>query len=633
LSSPTYINNSKPRAIAVLFLLLLLFGPVFTAGASLLIAAISYSGIGHCMDGEVLSTLNADASQLSKSGMISSNTVLNLTAFAGDFSTKVNACLTALFTAGGTCDARGLTYPQNMTTNITCGDGTHAVTLLLPATTITRAIGVQLVYDNYCRIVGAGSADGTGTTITGNDAVAAIRPFDAHGTTRLNRSVHDVYIGHLNISQRTIRTGSIGLEIGGPTGVHASDVSASKFEDIRTSGSDEGVHMDGPDGCTCYNVLYDVWPGGHSYGARIINSGPWRGTTVNQNSWYGGRFNGAIGIYEKGGMNKYYGIDMEGDPTHGMELAGQRALFVSPYEERNGKDVIDPGAAFNMVESPEYWRAIDTSGNATNFTWGSDNAPLTIGVQRGLVFGAPSAYDDHYNSAFTLLGYGDPYYDLDMLAAGSNQSTDGRYRHVIGLRTGLVTDFSGIASTGRITSAQLATPLAPAISQGGTRGNTQYSYYVVCHDRNAGVTLPSPKGSTDTGNAMLNITNYNVIAWNAEDGCFQWDILKNNTSTALATLQSPSIPVGHNIIHFRDTGQPTHTYQRPARNTTGDMAVSGMSISNGIGWPLPQPAINGASFYCPNCDAPANPPSTCSSNRGKTGSWVHGLNNQWICVP
>jgi hypothetical protein len=69
------------------------------------------------------------------------------------------------------------------------------------------------------------------------------------------------------------------------------------------------------------------------------------------------------------------------------------------------------------------------------------------------------------------------------------------------------------------------------------------------------------------------------------------------------------------------------------RNTTGDTIVGGMQISSGISWPLPASVVNGASFYCPNCDPPANPPVACTSSGARTGSWVHGLNNQWLCTP
>ena len=48
---------------------------------------------------------------------------------------------------------------------------------------------------------------------------------------------------------------------------------------------------------------------------------------------------------------------------------------------------------------------------------------------------------------------------------------------------------------------------------------------------------------------------------------------------------------------------------------------------------LPGSVTNGARRYCVDCDPPANPPVACTSAGAKTGAWVNGLNNTWVCVP
>jgi Concanavalin A-like lectin/glucanases superfamily len=48
---------------------------------------------------------------------------------------------------------------------------------------------------------------------------------------------------------------------------------------------------------------------------------------------------------------------------------------------------------------------------------------------------------------------------------------------------------------------------------------------------------------------------------------------------------------------------------------------------------LPSSVTNGARRYCADCDPPANPPVACTSTGARTGAWVNGLNNTWICVP
>lgn len=48
---------------------------------------------------------------------------------------------------------------------------------------------------------------------------------------------------------------------------------------------------------------------------------------------------------------------------------------------------------------------------------------------------------------------------------------------------------------------------------------------------------------------------------------------------------------------------------------------------------LPGSVTNGVRRYCVDCDPPVNPPVACTSTGAKTGAWVNGLNNTWVCVP
>jgi hypothetical protein len=69
----------------------------------------------------------------------------------------------------------------------------------------------------------------------------------------------------------------------------------------------------------------------------------------------------------------------------------------------------------------------------------------------------------------------------------------------------------------------------------GTVGSAVYSYFLVCHDGNGGVTLPSSATTIVNGNTNLNSTNFVNISWPAVNGCGSWDVLKGNTAAALAT--------------------------------------------------------------------------------------------------
>lgn len=176
----------------------------------------------------------------------------------------------------------------------------------------------------------------------------------------------------------------------------------------------------------------------------------------------------------------------------------------------------------------------------------------------------------------------------------------------------------------------IADPSAPSISVVGATGSSSYGpYFVVCHDANGGVTNVSPASNTLTnGPAALSASDYIKISWSAESGCASWDVLKGSLSEALAT----NIP--GTATSLNDTGQTTVAYAAPARNTTGDLAYGSILVSVGMPYAkIPAAVVNGGRFYCTDCDPPANPPAACTHIGAKTGSWVDGVNNQWLCVP
>jgi hypothetical protein len=173
----------------------------------------------------------------------------------------------------------------------------------------------------------------------------------------------------------------------------------------------------------------------------------------------------------------------------------------------------------------------------------------------------------------------------------------------------------------------IADPAAATISVVGATASTAYGpYFVVCHDINGGVTLPSASSNTvANGPAALTSSNYINIVWSAVTGCANWDVLKGSTGTSLA--------LGVTGTSYRDVGGSTGAYTAPARNSTGD--ISGLAqISIGTTFvKLPGTVVNGMRVYCSNCDPPANPPVTCTSAGARTGAFADGVNNQWLCTP
>ena len=58
----------------------------------------------------------------------------------------------------------------------------------------------------------------------------------------------------------------------------------------------------------------------------------------------------------------------------------------------------------------------------------------------------------------------------------------------------------------------------------GTPGTTTYSYRISAFN-DAGETLACTSVATTTGNATLNATNYNALAWTATSGATGWQCL------------------------------------------------------------------------------------------------------------
>jgi len=531
------------------------------------------------------------------------------------FDVKVRACIAALPSVGGICDARGLIGAHTMATSINVGSNRgEPVTLLLGNATIARARGTQFIYHSNSAIIGTGRAS---TSIKGNDAVAAFYPGN------FSANPQNVTIANLHVDNSAQNTGSIGIYV---------QTLYSRYENLSIGPTlDIGLKVGGqPGACPCYNTFKGVFTSGSKYGADFsVNTA--------QNQWYGGGFSGPIGLYMESGINQFFGPDFENDPTAIEFTSGAGGnLFIGPYFEGNKHNVkLDAGAHGNSIIGGSWSgpnsapNIINNSGATDNFIFTTGSGPQAGGVAP-LAFGA-STFVVGGNMAYNYDGNGASYITSDGSFANGidfdwGTTNAGSRLGKVPIQTGWVNASGGLSVRGYNSTASLPDPSAPSIKQGGTAGITSYAYYVVCHDYNGGTSTVSPVGSTSTGNATLSTTNYNIVTYSCGPGWNTADILKGTTSMSLGTGQHPNGTI-------EDIGHAPEAYTTPTRNTTSDVSIAGMSISQGIRWPLPARVINGASFYCPNCDSAMSPPTLCSSNRDKTGSWVHGLNSQWICPP
>jgi hypothetical protein len=129
---------------------------------------------------------------------------------------KISNALSALYAlGGGMVDARGFQCPANCqigTANLTVGDGTHPVKVILPAGTITRGtiastgLSAQILYGSYAEI----DAPSLGaTTIVGPSDVTAVQQSYGSG-------ISGAHLWGFNIADSgSVTSGSAALQVGG----------------------------------------------------------------------------------------------------------------------------------------------------------------------------------------------------------------------------------------------------------------------------------------------------------------------------------------------------------------------------------------------------------------------------------
>ena len=541
----------------------------------------------------------------------SSGLFLDASQFSGgDFGAKVNACAAALPAAGGTCDARNFSSPVSMTTTVTPGSDSKPVRVILPSATINLSSGAQFDYYESTAYLGAGDTNNGYTSATVVHDTAAHSVFVYGGSSAA--------VGVNIEGMRSIDTTS---------GAVAVDFTATGYSHVSyvTTGADVGLLVGGTAACACYNVFTDMDNQDITYGAEFL-------VQANANQTFGGNYwsnSSGTGIYINGGSsNQFYSADMEGQATAINVAVGNNNTFIAPYMEADTHSIVlASGVTGNVVlgASGSAAGVEDSSGNTTNYyklTGAAGNAGAwspSDAVSSVLYWG--SAIDGGYNDklALTNSAGANPYLDLNQV--GQNVTVYGFYGHAP-LNVGNLGFTSGMSGKGQTAITTLSTPTAPTITQGGTPGNTSANYYVVCHDKTGGVTLPSSAGSTSTGSGSLSGTNYNIISWPAQDGCWLWDILKGNTTTSLAVNQHPAIT--GTTIAFNDTGQSTAGYTTPAYNSTADLQLGGLQVPtlaySNAGKQLPAcaSAIAGAEAFVG--DASALTPGTAYSVSAGAGT-------------
>jgi hypothetical protein len=548
-----------------------------------------------------------------------SNTIEYAAGFTGsDFGAKVNAAIAALPSAGGTVDAEGLSGTQAMLTTIRLGSDTRPVKLILPTGRITARNGSQILYYTGSRIVGQGSEFEHGSII---DDTSSARTTIAYGGRGQPVGVRMEDFAVVTTKRRG--SGSIAFDL--------TKVLSSSFYDLLARGSDIGFKLGGTGTCACYNRFYNVNSQSSAYGWEI-------GRTAASNQFFGGLAWGATGLYlNGGGVNTFVGLDIESSSASAVEITAKSSNnnFFGTYLEANANPIVlDPGTTGNQIYGGmgSGGKVMDNSGNTSNYykvtgQAGDDGSwSYADAVQRSLFWGNSIVGDVNDKVGATIESANT--FPIDLYYYGAALSIYGDWGHSP-WNVGELTTYSGINDRGSVSLAALGTPATPVITQGGKRGTASYGpYYVVCHDAHGKTTNVSSGGSTSTGNATLSLSDYNIITWRAKDGCYNWDILKGDTSTALAINQRPAVAgtVGMNAaISFNDTGQPTSAYRIETGDSTDELHRNPLVIAH-----LPNACSPGDTEFVTNWTGITG---VCSSNAGGTIAVTAscGSSNTWYC--
>ncbi len=262
--------------------------------------------------------------------------------FAGiTFDQQVNACIAALPSSGGVCDARAMPVNTTMQANVTLPIG---MTILLPQGTITQTAGSEFIYYDHSRLIG----QGRGVTIIQHQGGGPVITQGVPGGVQYSE------VRELSI-QGDGTAGSVALNLTQPLdGV---------FENIDIRDIDTGVVLgpNDPGGCACYNEFRDVSAQGISYGIRML-----AGSQSNRVSGGQAWASSGVGLTL---MNEARAekVDIENSPVAAIVFAGIESTVISPIIETSGPVILNAGVYGNMLIGGGAATSIeDNSGNDLN---------------------------------------------------------------------------------------------------------------------------------------------------------------------------------------------------------------------------------------------------------------------------
>lgn len=210
--------------------------------------------------------------------------------------------------------------------------------------------------------------------------------------------------------------------------------------------------------------------------------------------------------------------------------AGQSTTNLQEWKNAGGS---------NLVALSYLGGIIATSAEGTSGGFRVNDAGLTLGNVSNIIWRSSGSY-------YT----GSPDLAASRLSAGNLEVTSGTTGKPAGL------------TVGSLTTVALSTPATPVITQGGTGGAASYGYKVACLAGDGTTTAASAEGTTATGNATLDGTNYNIITFTASTGSTTCDVFRTTGGATQGKIGNTA------TSPFNDTGLAA-SGSAPSANTTG----------------------------------------------------------------
>jgi Multicopper oxidase len=146
---------------------------------------------------------------------------------------------------------------------------------------------------------------------------------------------------------------------------------------------------------------------------------------------------------------------------------------------------------------------------------------------------------------------------------------------------GIGTRSGGACATGTTTAVViLGAAGAPTVAVVGTAGAVTWSYQIVAYNAN-GDGVPSPAGSTATGNATLAATNYNHITWAPVANALGYRVLRTAAGGSPSTVGLIASPAA---AAFDDQGATATAYTANTANPVVYPATSSFVLTATTGY-------------------------------------------------